>query len=397
MKNCLFIVNASKISPNENGGASVYYSHLELLFLAGYQIRLLACSWDDKPFNPADYDEIKSYVKKIEFYKPIQQRPKQNLNRIWNAIFNPAVFEYYFLNSQNIVFLKSVVSQNKIDFVWAEWRWAAIWAQGSKLQIPIIYAHHDWEYKLAHLRKKPNLNKRFHTFQKKRIEMQLVKAVTACVSGSVTEAQEIERISHHKALYLPTTYPKIKVTLKPKAKPEIVHLGGMGTTANRMGLERFLDVCWQSIKKEIPDIQLKVIGSLNNAQATLLKKLKDNHIQCLGFVENLELVLYPEDIHIIPWEYNTGTRTRIPQVFNYQQVLVATKASVACCPELINDENCVLCADLTDMTNQIINLYKNPKKMTILAQQAKQTFDKYFTSKNQVNHLKSFLKTIKSV
>lgn len=397
MKNTLFIVNAGRISSNENGGASVYYSHLELLFLAGYQINLLVCLWNDKPFNDADYSAIKPFIKNITTFNPIYQKPKQNLQRFWNAILNPELFEYYFLNLQNINFLKTYILENNIALVWAEWRWAGIWAWGSKLQIPVIYAHHDWEYKLALLRKKPNLNKLFHTFQKKRIEMQLVKAVTACVSGSVTEAQEIERISHKKALYLPTTYPKNKVTLKPKAKPEIIHLGGMGTTANRLGLERFLDVCWQDIKNRIPNVQLKVIGSLNHAQPSLLKKLDDKNIQCLGFVENLELVMYPEDIHIVPWEFNTGTRTRIPQVFNYQQVLVATKASVACYPELIHDENCLLCDDLNQMTNQIINLYKNPKKITILAQQAKSTFMNHYTSESQLNHLKKFLKAIKSV
>lgn len=104
--------------------------------------------------------------------------------------------------------------------------------------------------------------------------------------------------------------------------------------------------------------------------------------------------MHPEAIHIIPWEFNTGTRTRIPQVFNYQQVLVATKASAACFPELINDKNCILANDLNEMSKQIINLYKNPKKRAILAQQAKVTFYQNFTAQSQVKPLKAFLKTI---
>ena len=394
MKNTLFMVNAGKISPDENGGASVYFSHLELLSLAGYQIHLLACIWDETPFNEDDYKLIKPFVKHITFYKPIFKKPKKDLNRLYKALFNPALFEYYFLNQQNVSFLKSHIAENNIDLVWAEWRWTAIWAWQAKLNCPLIYAHHDWEYKLALLRKKPDLNKRFHTFQKKRIEMQLVKNVTACVSGSATEATEIQQITNKKTLYLPTTYPEITRQLNPKPTPDLIHLGGMGTTANRLGLERFLDLCWQPIKNEIPTIQLKIIGTLNGASPALLKKLKTENIQCLGFVSNLDEIMHPEAIHIIPWEFNTGTRTRIPQAFNYQQVLVATKASAACFPELINDKNCILANDLNEMSKQIINLYKNPKKRAILAQQAKVTFYQNFTAQSQVKPLKAFLKTI---
>ena len=395
MKSVLLIVNTGKIAQNQNGGASVYYSHLELLYLAGFEVELLAVTWDDKtPFNKGDYNEIEPFIKHLHHYSIQSVKPKKGLKRLYKAVFNPAAFEYYFLNKSNKIFLKNFITDNKIDIVWTEWRWAAIWARWTDLKVPVIYAHHDWEYKLAVLRSKPNFLKHFHTFQKKRVEKQLVKGVAACVSGSFTETNEIKQMSAKPALYLPTTYDEVKSKLKPHNTPSIIHLGGMGTTANRLGLERFLDVCWADIKKEIHTINLIVVGGLEAAQVPLKEKLKDSNITCLGFVSQLDKVMYPNDIHIIPWEYNTGTRTRIPLVFNYEQVLVATKASAACYPELKHNLNCVLCEDLTDMSKQIINLYKEQDKIHKLAQQGKKTFKNYFTSESQVNNLKQFLKDI---
>jgi glycosyltransferase involved in cell wall biosynthesis len=394
MKKILFVVNAEKISPNANGGAAVLYSHLELLHTIGYEVILLAVEWNKSyHFRESDYQEVESFVSEILRIQIDPGKKSGKLKRVVQAIFNPVAFEYSFVNPKNIRSLQNIVKQKTIDLVWCEWRWSAIWALETPLKIPKIYAHHDWEYKLALLRKKPTLKKRFHTIQKKRVEMKLVKEMTACISGSRTETKEIEQISKQNALYLPTTYHSVSSKLTPKKHPSIVHLGGMGTTANRLGLERFIDVCWSDIKKTIPNIQLLVIGSIKRAQPSLQEKLKDQNIKTLGFVKDLDSVLYPNDIHIIPWEHNTGTRTRIPVILNYRQTLVATKASVQCYPE-ITKENSVLCNDLDEMKEAIIHLYSDAEKLHLLADNGNQTFKDNFTLESQKNKLKQFLKDI---
>ena len=394
MKKTLFIVNAGEISSDSNGGASVYYSHLHLLFSIGYDVELLVVLWnDDYKYQEEDYKETLPFIKKIHCYKIDYSNKVRGISRLSSAIFNPAKFEYSFINEINNNYLHKITNENKIDLIWCEWRWSAIWTWKANMKVPIIYSHHDWEYKLALLRKKPTLKKHFHTFQKKRVEFKMVKNFDACISGSYTEVKEITRISKKPALYLPTTYKSIDNSLKVNNNPSLIHLGGMQTTANRIGLERFLDTCWNDIKREIPEIKLKVIGSLKHAGESLQKKLNDKQIITFGFVEDLKTVLHPEDIHIIPWEYNTGTRTRIPVVLNHKQVLVATAESVKCFPE-INKENSVLCEDLIDMKKQIQDVYFNREKLHLLATKGKETFKSVFETKSQLKKLDDFLKNL---
>ena len=392
-KKILFIVNSGIISSNENGGASVYFSHLELLSKANYSITLLAVQWNEKDlFLERDYREVKPFIKEIIQYKVNPGKPFKGLSRLYDALFAPEKFEYYFLNEVNKKYLHKVIDQHKIDIVWSEWRWAGIWAVFSKINTPIIYAHHDWEFKLAKLRKKRNILGVFHTIQKKRVEYTLVKKVRACVSGSFTETKEIKLISKKNALYLPTTYGNIENELPINKRTNLVHLGGMGTTANRIGLERFLDVCWKEIKKANPQINLWVIGSIKEANDSLKKKLtNDRQIVCKGFVADLNTVLHPQDIHIIPWEYDTGTRTRLPVILNYKQVLVATKASVAAFPEVKNQENSVLCDDLDQMTIAVNRLLTNESERVRLSNQGKEVFRKNFTVESRVKQLKEFI------
>ena len=228
MKRILFIANAEKISPNANGGAAVLYSHLELLSSIGYEVVLLAVEWSEAyHFREGDYEEVQEFVSEIVSHKIDKGQRKRGFSWLYHAVFKPVEFEYFFVNSKNIRSLQTIVKQKSIDLVWCEWRWSTIWAMETPLDIPKIYAHHDWEYKLALLRKKPNLNKKFHTFQKKRVEMKLVKQMTTCISGSLTETKEIEAISGKKALYLPTTYERVSSKLKSKENPSKVSLNSL--------------------------------------------------------------------------------------------------------------------------------------------------------------------------
>jgi len=399
--NVLFLVNNTKISPNANGGASVYFSHLQLLAKLQCKVHVLLVDFSDKPkaelssnINPEYIQEIREYYTEIRYFQVAQIHPKGIFNRIKTAITAPEKFEYFFVNSANEKVLKTYISKNNIDLVWAEWRWTAILANYSNLEIPIVYAHHDWEFKLRKLKSKLSLLQKFHLRQKKRVELDLVKSVSGCVSASYTETQEIKGYGNRNALYIPLTYQQVELTQNSAENLSIVHLGGMGTTANRIGLERFLEVCWSDLKAQIPNVKLNVIGNLKYAGASLQQRLEDDQIECVGFVEDLQTVLKPYDLHIIPWEYNTGTRTRIPLVFNYAQVLVSTKEAASCYPEVMHDQNSILSDNLQQMTTQLVDLYNNTEKRIFIGDNARKSFLESFTAEEQLGKLRLFLETM---
>ncbi|MFY0631066.1 MAG: glycosyltransferase family 4 protein [Flavobacteriaceae bacterium] len=396
MSRILFAYNYFGISPNNSGGGgAVNYSHLKLLSELGHEIVLLPIIWDDNAkFDDKDFDESRHLIEKVIPLKVDQGKRSRGFEWLYRALFKPAEFEYFFINQNNKKSLQQIVVNNNIDIVWCEWRWAALLVWKTKLNAIKLYSHHDWEYKLSLLKNKPTLNMRFHTFQKKRVEIKMAKEFDACISGSYTEAKEISEISKKEALYIPITYQPIPFKEGTDNKVRIVHLGSMGTTANRIGLERFLDVCWKNIKKQIPEIQLNVIGKIDQAHNSLKEKLNnDSQINVLGFVKELSDVLHPYDIHIVSWEHNTGTRTRVPLVFNFKQVLVATKSSVECFPE-ITSKNAVLTNNLQEMTKQIIDLYSDTERLHLLAENGYKTFSENYTYPAQLKTLNDFLKTI---
>lgn len=99
--------------------------------------------------------------------------------------------------------------------------------------------------------------------------------------------------------------------------------------------------------------------------ATFLSK-----VTCTGYVKDLDKVLRPYDLHFIPWEHNTGQRTRLVQAFNHRQVVVAVRDSVACFPEAKDGENCRLVERLDQMSGVLKELARDPVQREYLRSEA---------------------------
>jgi glycosyltransferase involved in cell wall biosynthesis len=269
----------------------------------------------------------------------------------------------------------------------------------SPIQHPIVYSHNDWKWRIKQHRTTEKTQKWYDHIKyrfRRRQEEKLVQEVAGCVAASASEAEEIRPLNPN-VFFLPTTYSPIPNTMSTPRDGDIrvVHLGGMQTTANRLGLERFLDLSWPLICQSLPNPPaLWIVGSLDGASNSLRLKLEQAKATCTGFIEDLTSVLRPNDIHIIPWEYNTGTRTRIPLLLNHRQVLLSTRAAAACLPELINDENSVLVEDLAQMAAEIVELMNDPARRQRLAWAGRQTFERHYTREAIQPRFNQFLQNL---
>jgi hypothetical protein len=251
--------------------------------------------------------------------------------------------------------------------------------------VPIVYSHHDWQWRIkrhraGNVRRLSRPGARFWLM--KRSERAIVRAMAGCVSASVTEADEIHALGVEWVAFLPPTYYPLDAPPEgiPPDPPRLVHLGGMNTTANRLGLQRFMELAWPVIlegTKRPPE--LWVVGSMKGASEALLAQLGDADAVLTGYVGDLGSALRPYDIHIVPWEYNTGTRTRIPLILNYGQVLVSTKAAAQCLPELKHGEGAILVDDLPSMAEEILPLLHDAPRRKHIALDGYQLFLHHYT------------------
>lgn len=394
-RRCLFVMEDHPITPNAPGGGPVLMSnHLELLARAGVELHLVVLTDPERSFGFRDYverqperwAEVRSWCashRVLTLSRVV--RKSSPAKHLLLALRDPAAYLFTTVNAETTAAFGRTVAELAPDLIWAENLVPALLAAGAAGPVPVVYSHHDWIWRIFKLQSAGRgraCRSRMNIRLTKRAEHSLIRRVAGCVSASVTEYEELQRLKPRRAHYLPTTYAAADLpgAEAPRRQARVVHLGGMQTAASRIGLQRFLELVWPVVRAQLnPAPELWVVGSLKGAPNRLLDALKQAGAVCTGFVADLGSVLSPFDLHVVPWEHNTGTRTRIPAALNYSQLVISTKSAAACLPELKHGENCVLVDELRSMAGEIVSLATDIERRVRIAASGRRTFMECYT------------------
>jgi glycosyltransferase involved in cell wall biosynthesis len=393
----IFIVSRRTISPNGRGGASaIHYDQLNALSELGHQIHLWHYCYPNQRQefnrymeNESDvWSEIVSKCNSVTL-TTLPDRPSL-ANRLNNKIAN-LMSRNDILNPllREVAFpvLARLIKRTKPDFIWSQ-HFGATQVAALQNQIPVVYSHHDWLYRIKTMDAAGEGNGRLRD-----AEEVVARKAAAVVSGSAVECEQLRQVGCKNVAYIPVTYESANLDRDawPSPRSRLVHLGGLGTTANRLGLERFFEVVWPAVAD---NVELLVIGDTSEAPASLRGSLAA--VKCTGHVKELGTVLRPFDLHIIPWEHNTGQRTRMVLAFNHAQVVVAVRASVAGFPEAVDGKNCRLVDRLDQMVAVIKRLTPDVSERRRLGLAARETFENSFTRNAMLPRYESVISSTQS-
>jgi glycosyltransferase involved in cell wall biosynthesis len=390
---CLYLVCGGPITPDYIGGSAVYYEQLMSLAELGVEIHLIHWAFPDArerfdavvAADPGRWLEVTEHCASTALYElPPHPTIFQRLaNRARNTVGPfPIAHPAWRVAVRQ---LDDAIRSVKPDLVWAQHLTAARVAAWNR-QIPIVYSHHDWVYRIKALADRRTPDPRAEA-----AEIAIARRVDSIVVGSRSDYDELRALGGPDVTYIPLGQSSKPVRLEvPSGPPRLVHLGSLATTANRLGLERFFEVVWPRVK----DLgsELWVIGDLDNAAKGLQEHLAS--VVATGFVPDLETVLRPFDLHVVPWEHSTGQRTRVVNALRFAQVIVATSASVRGIPELVHGENCCLVDDLVGMALVIEELVHDAELRGRLSRNARRTFEASFTREALLGRYADVLNTV---
>lgn len=377
---CLFIVHRAPLSPRYRGGSGVFYEQLASLAALGHDVDLWHYAkpkhrrlFDEvTSSDPEPWQDVQRWCSSLTMTTlPSDYSRVQRLKSRWLAWRSGERLAQPLLRVSLLPQLERLIDRLQPDIIWAQTFWAAQVALMQR-QVPVVYSHLDWMYRVKKLRSGSS-----SVPQMRQIEERIARQATAVISGSQIEIEQLRRLRPDDGVfYIPVAYEPAPIALPQTAPPpRIVHFGGIASTANRVGLERFYTLVWPQIVDLDPVFYQ--VGGLNGASETLKQFLQQ--VTCTGHVTDWARVLRPADLHIIPWEHSTGQRTRVPVALNYGQVLVAVRDGVAGFTELEDGVNCRLVDDLAQMGPVIAELLHDPAQRLRLGLKARQTFCAHFT------------------
>lgn len=401
---CLFVFPNAALSPNFSGGASRHLQaflaltelgievHVVRLLAESVQNRVLSLEQQEVEFQAVLRDKAQSWQDVIIS----RSRPfKNSVEAVTRLFFQPYVYQFPELESLRSV-LQIAINTFCPDFIWAEWVLCAALVSMCGARLPWVYGHTDWLFRIRNVKQKhsghrASMWRRLETLAMYRVETDLVRQCNVVVSGSHSEAADLLRYGARAAYVIPTTYeslPPPSPAAQAATPVRITHLGSLGTSANKMGLLSYLEkvhprlVQYERVRKT--GLRVLVIGETDRANNSLIEKLSQENLEIVGHVLDLRDILRPFDVSIIPYEHNTGTRTKLSLLFNHAQVVVATAASVAGSSEVHHRENCLVLPSLDDFADALIELIEAPALRVQIGRAAKATFDREFTLQSQL-------------
>jgi glycosyltransferase involved in cell wall biosynthesis len=396
---------------NISGGSSVVTSRIYSLAKNFSFVQSLRIVTGEGPITRSNYDLSKEHkeisdINKRKF-EEIQNREivvrlavsvNENNTGIYERIKifkNPELCNNPLFNERNKQIIEEIVQQINPDVIICEHVMPAMLINYINIKVPWIYCHHDWLYKIDSIRRNDKTLKwRFRNYLAKKAELNLVKNASGVICLSEFEKREIAK-SNLKCIVQHVTYPKFDKSLLEEESISLVHFGGLDATANRLGIESFFSNSWFEIKKRFPRLKIKIIGNVDRALENTREAIeKDTNVVALGHCENLSEVLLPMDIQIIPWEYPTGSRTRVPIGLHFGQILLATNNAVSGFMELENMSNCIIVNSIDQFPDAVENILCNIDRMKIISQNAIEKFNDSFYLENSYSNLASFVNGI---
>lgn len=402
---CLFLMEDHPLSADApGGGPATMRHHFDVLGGCGLEMVLvilvspLGSHGLDRfiASQPSEWSAVVERCARVQILRLARaEGGTARARRIGGALVRPVSYLTSHLHRDSIAAVADAIAAHAPDLIWAENVTAAALAVEAGGGRPVVYSHHDWIWRvwtLSSRHKGPTWRSSFVCRTMRRAEKALVQRVRGVVSASATEADGLRRWSRHAA-YVPPVYepasPHIRRPVDSRAR--VVHVGGMTTPSNRIGLERFLDIAWPIVSGVSERPNLWVIGSLQDAPAPLLLKLERAGSVRTGFVERLGDVLRPYDVHIVPWEHDTGTRMKMPLALNHAQAVVAMRETARCLPELEHGRNCLLADSLEEMGAIVRRLLHDPERRRALGDAGRATFLAHYTHAASLPRIARFL------
>ncbi len=233
-----------------------------------------------------------------------------------------------------------------------------------KIIFNTVDLHHIREARQADISNDLNLKDRANLTKNDELLMMSKSDVTVVVSDF--EKQYLMNESpNSKVFYLPLCREYPDNPQKFSERRDILFVGSFAHQPNIDGIIWFINQVWPYLKKSLPTIRLKIIGS---GMPEELSQLSNIGIDGVGYVEDLSTYLNECKLSIAPLRFGAGMKGKVISSLAYGLPVVGTNIS---CEGLRGSDSGVVCSDDPYVYSQlIIHFYTNEDAWNTLAENA---------------------------
>jgi polysaccharide biosynthesis protein PslH len=168
--------------------------------------------------------------------------------------------------------------------------------------------------------------------------------------------------------------PPVEPVRDPASPARLGFIGLFEYFPNRDGIQWFVNQCWPRIKREIPDVRLRLVGRDSDGPL----KPPGTDIDALGWLENPSGEISTWSAMIVPVRVGAGTRVKIAHGFSQKCPIVST--SLGARGYGVQDGREMFVADTADgFSSACIEAIRNPQVAAQMAGRAWKNFTEKWT------------------
>lgn len=143
----------------------------------------------------------------------------------------------------------------------------------------------------------------------------------------------------------------------PEAPAHLVFTGSMDWHPNEDGILHFIDALLPSIRREMPEVSLTVVG--RNPTRRLLKAAAEAGIQVTGTVDDVRPYVAKAAVYVVPLRVGGGTRLKIFEALAMGKAVVSTAVGAEGLP-LLPGIHFLQAGDAAEFSRAVISLLRDP-------------------------------------
>ena len=255
--------------------------------------------------------------------------------------------------------------------------------------------HYIWNRHIAN--EKNSFRRAYLNLQNNRLkqfELTVLKQVDAVVTITATDAHELRRLGCDKPVFTCITGVDIKeyqtpLNLPQKAKT-LFYFGSMDWLPNQEAVTWFLENCWETVHKAVPEARLIIAGRGMPLEFFHINK---PNVLIVENVENGSAFYRQHQVMIVPLWSGSGLRIKIIEGMSYGKSIVSTSIGAEGIP-YTSGKNILIADSAAEFSKQVIAVLTDQKLREGLESGAAQLAAQEFDNHKVVSALMQFYKHI---
>lgn len=212
----------------------------------------------------------------------------------------------------------------------------------------------------------------------KTIEQYLIEKSDTTLVVSPVEKDTLNKMGYRNVSILSNIHKQRSLKSAPSFddRANLLFIGNFNHTPNVDAMVWFCEHIFPKVKKQIPDIDLTIVGS---NMVDSVKALNDLDGVCVaGYVETVEPVFDKTRVFVSPLRYGAGVKGKLGQSICLGLPIVTTSVGSEGM-YLKNGRDCLIADDEDSFAQAIVQIYNDKKLWSSLQINAQKTIDKHLS------------------